>query len=200
MYIMKYLLLILLLASTGLAVAAEDPQQLVRETADRVLSEVSANKADLEAHPEKIYPLIQATVLPHFDFRRMTQSAVGRFWPRASETQQGELVNQFRELLVRTYATALLGYSDQNIEYLPLRNPDGAAVMVSTRISSSGAPAVPIDYRLRLDGEKWLVYDVVIDGVSLVTNYRSSFATQIQRGGVDGLIRTLAEKNARSAG
>lgn len=187
---------LLLLLPAVAAAAIEDPQQLVRQTGDKVLAEVSARKPELEANPKLIYPLVESTVVPHFDFRLMSQSALGRFWRDASEAQKEGLTLQFRELLVRTYATALLGYSGQKIEYLPVQyRPGDSKVMIATRISSGGAPPVPINYRLHLDQSKWLVYDVVIDGVSLITNYRSQFAAEVRRGGIDGLISSLAEKN-----
>ncbi len=183
------------LVSALAAAGLPDPQQMVRETGDKVLAEVSARKAELEANPKLIYPLVQDTVLPHFDFRQMSQSALGRFW-YASEAQKDGVTREFRELLVRTYATALLGYSGQQIEYLPVQyRPGETKVMIPTRIASSGAPPVPINYRLHFDESKWLVYDVVIDGVSLITNYRSQFAAEVRRGGIDGLISVLAEKN-----
>lgn len=190
----------LFLLSSFAVAAIEDPQQLVRQTGDKVLSEVSARKAQLEANPQLIYPLVESTVVPHFDFRQMSQAALGRYWRDASEAQKEQVTREFRELLVRTYATALLNYSDQQIEYLPIRNlPDADRVMISTRVAASGAPPVPIDYRLERNDSKWLVYDVVIDGVSLITNYRSQFASLVRRNGIDGLIDTLAAKN-RQAG
>lgn len=187
-----------------------EAQQMVRETAEKVLAEVGARKAELEANPTLIYPLVQRTVVPHFDFTSMARSAMGRFWRKATPQQQRLVVAEFRELLVRTYATALLGYTGQKIDYPPVRagkNP--AKVVVPTRVNAAGGPPIPIDYRLKLgkDG-KWRVYDVVIDGVSLVTNYRSTFARLIQQGaarakdrgrrmqaGIDNLIRSLSEKN-----
>ncbi|MCG6965528.1 MAG: ABC transporter substrate-binding protein [Chromatiaceae bacterium] len=182
---------------SSLAVAAiKDPQQLIRETGDKVLAELTQRKADLDANPELIYPLVESTVVPHFDFREMSQSALGRFWRDASDVQKEGVTHEFRELLVRTYATALLGYTGQKIEYLPVQyNAGDTRVMIPTRVASAGAPPVPINYRLKLGDEGWMVYDVVIDGVSLITNYRSQFAAEVRRGGIDGLISTLAEKN-----
>ncbi|HPE79814.1 MAG: ABC transporter substrate-binding protein [Chromatiaceae bacterium] len=186
----------LVMLSSFAVAAVSDPQQMVRETGDRVLAEVTARKAELEARPELIYPLVESTVLPHFDFREMSQSALGRFWRDASEDQKAGITREFRELLVRTYASALLGYSGQQIEYLPAQIPaDATNVMIPTRITSAGAPPVPINYRLKLEDSKWMVYDVVIDGVSLITNYRSQFAAVVRRNGIDGLIATLADKN-----
>lgn len=185
---------------TSIAVAAiEDPQQMVRETGDKVLAELTLRKAELEADPKLIYPLVESTVLPHFDFREMSQSALGRFWRDATEAQKEGVTREFRELLVRTYATALLGYSGEQIEYLPVQYPqDATKVMIPTRIASSGAPPIPINYRLKRNDAKWLVYDVVIDGVSLVANYRGQFTQLVRRNGIDGLIDTLAAKNRQS--
>ncbi len=202
----------------GVAVTAAeakiDPQQVVRETAEKVLAEVSERKAELEADPSLLYGLVKDTVVPHFDFTAMTRSAMGRFWRRATEQQKRRLVAEFQEMLVRTYATALLGYSGQTIEYPASRYPEDAKkVMVPTRIRAAGGPPIPIDYRLKWNEERgeWLVYDVVIDSVSLVTNYRSSFARLIREGarkakdpaqrmvaGIDHLIATLSAKNDAS--
>jgi phospholipid transport system substrate-binding protein len=185
-----------LLSSFAVAATIEDPQKVVRETGDQVLAEVTARRAELEADPALIYPLVEATVVPHFDFRKMSQSALGRFWRKASEAQRQAVTDEFRQLLVRTYASALLGYSGQQIQYLPVQYRQGdTRVMVPTRIASASAPPIPVNYRLSLNDQKWMVYDVVIDGVSLITNYRSQFATEVNRGGIDGLISSMADKN-----
>lgn len=191
----------------------QNPQQVVRHTADTVLAEVTARKKELEADSSLIYPLVERTVVPHFDFTRMARAAMGRFWRRATPEQQRRIVAEFQEMLVRTYATALLGYSGQDIEYPPVRMPKHAKkALVPTRVSAAGGPPIPINYRLRLEKDgQWKVYDVVIDGVSLVTNYRSSFARLIQQGamrakdrahrmqaGIDNLIQSLQKKNDES--
>lgn len=194
--------------------AADDPQKAVMQTAEQVLSEVTARKDELKANASLIYPLVERTVVPRFDFESMTRSAMGRFWRVASPQQQRRIIAEFQELLVRTYATALLGYSGQTIEYPPMNYADGAkTVLVPTKINNEGGPPIPINYRLKLnDQDIWLVYDVVIDGISLVTNYRSTFARQIQVGassargaadrmsvGIESLIEALASKNDRPA-
>jgi phospholipid transport system substrate-binding protein len=194
---MRWAVASLLLLSSFAVAGIEDPQQMVRETGERILSEVTARKADLEADSALIYPLVEDLVLPHFDFRRMSQSALGRYWRDASDAQKEAVTNEFRELLVRTYATALLGYTGQTIQYLPVQyRRDDDKVTIPTRLAaSSDAPPIPINYRLRRDDAKWLVYDVVIDGVSLVATYRSQFAAQVRRSGIDGLIGVLAKMN-----
>ncbi|MEW7976747.1 MAG: ABC transporter substrate-binding protein [Candidatus Sedimenticola endophacoides] len=177
-------------------VASASPEQLVRDTVQQVLDEVSQRGADLQQDPAQIYPLVSRIVLPRFDFGRMSELVLGRHWGRASEAQRGAFITQFRELLVRTYATALLNYQGQEIRYLPFHATEGATdVSVGTEVSAKGAPPIPINYSLYKRGEEWQVYDVVIDGVSLVANYRSGFAAQIRRYKLDGLIEKLAERN-----
>jgi len=180
---------------------ATDPQELVRSTAEYVLSEVRAHKAELERDNSGIYRLVEERVIPHFDFRRMTRSALGRYWRQATEEQRNRLTQEFQELLVRTYAIMLLSYSDEKVEYLPFRGrPGDKRVVVRTKVyTSDGAPPVPIDYRLYFKGGQWKVYDVVVDGVSLVSNYRGTFASEVRKGGIEGLIVSL-EKHNRELG
>lgn len=187
----------MLALSSFVAAAVTDPQAMIRETGERILGELAERKPELEADPSLIYPLVQETILPHFDFRRMSQSAMGPFWRRATDDQKSRITIEFRQLLVRTYASALLAYTDEKVEYLPVQIPDGKTeVTIPTRLSSNNAPPIPVSYRLRLDDQQaWKVYDVVIDGVSLITNYRSQFRAAVRRQGIDGLIATLASKN-----
>jgi len=134
----------LILMSSFAAAAVQDPQQMVREAGSAILAELSTRQAEFEADPRLIYPFVEDLVLPHFDFRKMSQSAMGRYWPRATEDQKTRLTNEFRELLVRTYATALLGYSGQEVEYLPVQFPEGATrVTIPTRLSALDAPPNP---------------------------------------------------------
>jgi phospholipid transport system substrate-binding protein len=201
----------LLMLSSVIAIAAEDPQKIVKETAQAVLNEVVLRKAEFEADPSLIYPLIESAMKKHLDFERITRSAMGRFWPKASAEQKESLVAEFEKLLVRTYTTALLNYSGQEIEYPPARiAEDATKVLVPSKIRNPGAPAIPIDYSLYLgDDGLWKVYDVSIDGISLVGTYRGSFNNEIRKGaakaqnrsmrmstGIDHLIASLAAKNA----
>ncbi len=191
--------LMVLMAGIPLQAKEQSAQELVRSTADYVLSQVRARKAELEKDSSGIYALVQEKVIPHFDFRIMTRAALGRYWRQASEEQKERLTREFRELLVRTYATMLLGYSDEKIEYLPFRGkPGDKRVIVRTRVhTSDGAPPVPIDYRLYRKNGEWKVYDVVVDGVSLVSNYRGTFANEVRKGGIEGLIASLEEHNRK---
>ncbi|MEE9357602.1 MlaC/ttg2D family ABC transporter substrate-binding protein [Candidatus Vondammii sp. HM_W22] len=172
------------------------PDAVVKETADLVLAEVVLLKKELNQSPEKIYQLVEHIVLPRFDFLRMSRLVLGKYWKRAKESEKEAFIGAFRELLIRTYTMALLNYSGQKIEYLPFRHIGNATnVTVSTRVSESGAIPVPINYKLYLDEDGWKVYDVVIDGVSLVSNYRTSFSSRIRRYKLSGLIRKLELRN-----
>jgi phospholipid transport system substrate-binding protein len=189
-----WLLLALLLAAP--AVASADAEEIVRQTSDQMLTELKERKQELQASPSKIYALVEHIVLPRFDFERMSRLVLGKHWPRASEGEQEAFVRVFRELLVRTYATALLNYSGQEIVYLPSHKAaDGKEVTVNTKVQATGAPAIPINYRLYLNGKEWQVYDLSIDGVSLVSNYRSTFSSQIKRYKLSGLIERLEKRN-----
>ena len=193
-----YSLLLLIFALPAAAVQSQSPLELIRDTADQVLAEVVSKKLELARAPGRIYGLVEDKVLPGFDFTRMSRLVLGKYWQRATPVQKSAFETAFRELLVRTYATVLLNYSDQAITYLPMRQSEDAShVTVATLVNNSTAPSVPINYKLYLKQEEWKVYDVIIDGVSLITNYRSSFNAQIRRYELDGLIRNLEKRNMR---
>jgi len=190
-----------LLTGAGMAASPDMASALVKDTSQRMLATLEKRRAEVDRDPTLIYKLVQEILVPHFDFERITQAAVGRYWTQATPAQQQALTNGFRELLIRTYAKALLRYSGQEIRYLPVRpGSDASSVTVSSEIVQAGAAPLPIDYKLYLKGGAWKVYDVVIDNVSLVTNYRGSFAAQIRQGGIDGLVQRLGEMNAKGAG
>lgn len=188
--------LVLVMASLGAlseASASVPPDQLVKETADKVLNQVQANKKELEMDTSKIYELVDQYILPHFNFMKMSRSVLGKHWLKASPGQQTNFAEAFQVLLVRTYAVALLNYSNQAIEYLPFRmTPDAKMAVVKTRVSDGASPPLPVDYLLQVEEDgNWKVVDVKIDGISLVSNYRTSFSEQVRREGLDGLIQQL---------
>jgi phospholipid transport system substrate-binding protein len=192
------LVLALLLLYPVLALAQQDPLELVKSTSERVLAEVRDHKQELNKSPGKIYPLVEEIVLPRFDFARMSQLVLGKHWRRAKPEEKKAFVMEFRELLVRTYATALLNYSGQEIEYPPIQwKPEDGRVMVKTVLRENGAPPLPIDYKLYLKEGEWKVYDVVIDNLSLVSTYRTNYSSKIRRHKLNGLIKMLAERNQR---
>ena len=187
---------LLLVAGASAAGAQEAPDALVRRTTDEVLAIIKSD-ADLRAgNPRKVVELAEQKVLPHFDFTRMTRLAVGRNWAQASDAQKEALTKEFRTMLVRTYSNSLTQYREQKIEVKPLKaSPQDQEVTVRTAVIQQGGPPIPIDYAMSKSGADWKVYDVVIDGASLVTTYRGSFNDQIQKGGIDGLIKTLQDRN-----
>jgi phospholipid transport system substrate-binding protein len=173
---------------------------LVQDTTTRMLKALEARRAELDANPGLIYTLVNRIVVPNFDFQRITRYAMGRYWRQADPDQRSAVVSQFQHLLVRTYAKALLNYAGQKIKVLPLRpGPREGEVMVRTEVAARGGSPVPIDYEMYLQDGAWKVYDVRIDGISLVANYRSSFAVEIRRGGIDGLINALKARNQGGA-
>jgi len=183
------------------AVASEAPDVIVKSTTDAVLSEFAQRRDELQADQGKLYELVAEKVLPHMDFKRMSRMVLGRNWKKATPEQQTSFTNEFRSLLVRTYATALFEYSGQPIEYAAFRMADGADdAQVKTMIDAGAGPKIPLSYSLAKDANEWKVYDVSIDGISLVTNYRSSYSRIVKKNGVDGLIKKLAKKNAELSG
>lgn len=187
---------LLLLSSPALQASAE-AQQLVIDTSTRVLERLRQDQENLQANPELIYPLVEDLVLPHFDFERMSIWVLGKNWRKADSQQQQQFIDAFRTLLVRTYAKALLEYTDQEIKYLPFHaEEDAKRVTVRTEIAQPGGVNIPLNYSMFLNEKgKWKVYDISVDGVSLVTNYRTSFASEIRQGGIAKLLDRLAEMN-----
>ena len=201
MRLFRLLLVLGLLGAAGAAPATDmqDPQTLVKDVTDQVLARLDKERAQLKADPQRIYPLVEDLVLPHFDFTRMSAWVLGRNWRIASADQRSQFTEQFRTLLVRTYAVALLEYSGQTVNFLPSRlAEDGRSALVRTEIAQTGQASIALNYSLYQRNGQWLVYDISVDGVSLVTNYRSSFATEIAQGGIDGLIAQLEKRNAQS--
>jgi len=180
------------------AVVARDAQELVRTTADKVIARVKKDKPALRAEPLKLHALVDELIIPHFDFVRMAQWVLGKNWRTANQSQQTQFVEEFKKLLVRTYAMALLEYSDREIRYLPLRQEaDGKTVTVKTEVAQNGSQIVPINYRMHVKDNDWKVYDVSVDGISIVSTYRSSFNAEIRKSGIEGLIKDLVTKNSR---
>jgi len=172
------------------------PDALARSVTDEVLAVLRADKDIKAGSHKKAVELVEKKVLPHFNFVRMTQLAVGRHWRDASPDQQKLLVGEFRTLLVQTYASTLAAYRDQSIEYRPLRmQPDETDVVVKSLINQPGGKPVTVDYKMQRADSGWKVYDVVVGDLSLVQSYRGSFNTEVQKGGIDGLVKALTEKN-----
>lgn len=172
------------------------PDVLARSVTEEVLAIVRADKELQAGNPQKIMQLVETKVLPHFNFVRMTQLAVGRHWRQATPEQRNQLTEEFRTLLVRTYTTVFTVYKNQTIDYRPVRMaPGDTEVVVKSVIRQPAGQPIAIDYSMEKLANTWKVYDVRIEGVSLVENYRNTFNSEIQRSGVAGLVRVLADRN-----
>ena len=180
----------------AIAAAQEAPDALVKRSTDEVLAIIRADKDIQKGDMRKIVELAEQKVLPHFDFERMTRLAVGRNWSQATPEQKAALVKEFRTLLVRTYSSSLAQYRDQAIEVKPSKvGAQDKDAVVKTAVIQKGGPQIPIDYSMEKAESGWKVFDVTIDGASLVTTYRGTFNDQIARGGLDGLVKLLQDRN-----
>ena len=179
------------------AVAGDSsPVDVVRETTSRIQTAIRENKADIDRDEGRLYSLISDIVLPHFDFRRMSMWTLGHYWRSATSEQRKRFVAEFRQLLVHTYGHTLIDYRDAKIRYRPvLAAPNAQRVYVRCEVEQADGNPVQLAYAMYRTADGWKIYDVLVEGISLVTNYRSSFAAIIQQQGMDGLIRRLAEKN-----
>jgi phospholipid transport system substrate-binding protein len=187
---------------SAMNVVAQDvaPDEMVRKNTVEVLAMLKADKDLAAGDPAKVEKLANEKILPFFNFSRMTQLAVGRSWREATDAQKTALINEFRRLLIRTYSSSLSQFRNQTIDVRPLKlAPTDTEVVVKTVVNQAGGAGVPLDYSMEKSTDGWKIFDVLIDGVSLVTNYRSSFATEIKNGGIDGLVKSLAERNAKNA-
>jgi phospholipid transport system substrate-binding protein len=174
------------------------PDVLIKNTVDEVIGIIKQDKDIQAGDPKKINALVDAKVLPHFDFTRMTQLAVGKYWRTATPGQKQALATEFRNMLVRTYTKVFTVYRDQTVEMKPFRMEAGdTEVTVKTVIIKPGSQPIPVDYEMKIAADGWKVFDISIEGVSMVMSYRGTFASEIQDGGIDGLIKTLSDKNTK---
>jgi len=172
------------------------PDELVKKVTDDVLSAIKGDKQLAAGDKEKALKLAEEKVLPHIDFEEATRLAVGRSWRQASKEQQEQLVTQFRSMLVRTYSSAISRYEGQTMKVLPARyKPDDTDVTVRNQYIRPGQQPVELDYAMRKTPDGWKIYDIVVEGVSLVITYRSEFDAVVKQDGIDGLIKRLAQKN-----
>lgn len=193
----KSVVIALTMATWSMAVwAGMGPDEVISKTADEVVATLKTDRDIKHGDRAKAYALIQNKVLPHFDFLRMTRLAMGKYWRQTDAMQQQKLADGFRDLLVRTYSSSLSQYKDQQLKIKGTdRDSSGSEATVHSLIIPSGGPTIPIDYRMEKLGDDWKVFDIQVDGVSLVTNYRSEFGEIVRSHGVDGLIQAMADKS-----
>lgn len=203
MRITTRMLLALILSAAAMSARAdvEAPDQLIRETAADVIATVKADRELRDGNQQKLLALVEAKILPHFDFEKMTRLAVGRPWRQATAEQRQALVTEFRTLLVRTYTAAFSHYENQTVEVqAPLRSAESDdEVTVKTSIIKPGSPPVSVNYEMEKRPDGWKVFDLTIEGASLIESYRGTFAERVQQSGIDGLIKFLTEKNQANA-
>ncbi|MDS4021450.1 MAG: ABC transporter substrate-binding protein [Candidatus Competibacter sp.] len=191
--------LLLVVASGALWAAVKPPQEVVQETSARMIDALRKNSATLRQDSSRIYELVDQIVLPNFDFELMSRWVLGRAWQQATPEQRRRFTEEFRTLLVRTYAKALLEYADEDIRVPPQPSAaDGNEATIRTEVRPKTGQSIQINYSMHLNNDAWKVYDVTVDGVSLVTNYRGTFVGQIRDSGIDAVIADLQQRNARS--
>ena len=192
--------LVLAAFAANAALAQEAPEALVKRVSQEALTIIRTDPAVRAGDQAHIRDLIESKIAPHFDMDRMTALAAGRAYRQATPEQRKRLADEFKSLLIRTYSNALNQYRDQTISYEPLRaEPNATEVTVRTQVNRPGQTPVSIDYSMEKTPQGWKAYDVIVAGVSLVTNYRDEFTEQVRQGGIDGLIKALAAKNAGPA-
>jgi phospholipid transport system substrate-binding protein len=197
----KLLLTLICWGFVPLALAQEtSPEQLVQKVTDEVLAAIKADKQLAAGDKQKALKLAEEKVLPYIDFEEATRLAVGRAWAKATPEQKKKLVGEFRSMLVRTYSNALTGYEGQTLKVLPSRGKqDPQDTTVRTQYLRQGAPPLPIDFQMRKTDAGWKVYDITVEGVSLVLTYRSEFDAVMKQEGIEGLVKRLAQKNSPAA-
>lgn len=179
-----------------IAFAQQAPDAMIKSMTEEVLSIVRQDKEIQSGNTQKAIDLVEAKVLPRFNFQRMTALAMGRDWNKATPEQKQKLAAEFKTLLVRTYSNALTSYRDQSVRYKAFKMQEGETdVVVRTEVIQPGSKPIQLDYSLEKTDSSWQVYDVVVAGVSLVTNYRDTFTQEVRANGVDGLIQMLVNKN-----
>jgi phospholipid transport system substrate-binding protein len=189
------------LAFSGAALAQQEaPDALIKRISQEVLDTVKEEKEIQAGNYQRVLDLVEEKVLPHVDFQRMTALAAGRFWREATPQQQKDLTREFRSLLVYTYSGAISQVKDQRLEFKPFRaSPNDTEVEVRSQVVQSRGEPIQLNYRLAKTGSDWKIYDVNVLGAWLVETYKGNFAAEINKGGIDGLIKALSEKNAKLA-
>ncbi|MFC7289170.1 phospholipid-binding protein MlaC [Herminiimonas glaciei] len=189
------------LSFAGYAAAQEAPDVLIKRISEEVMAIAKSDKEIQSGNPRRIQQVVDEKILPHVDFQRMTALAAGRYWRDATPDQQKQLTNEFRSLLMYTYSGAISQIRDQKLEYRPLRaDPADTEVIVNTQVIQPRGEPIQLSYRLAKAPTGWKIYDVNVLGAWLVETYKGSFAAEISKSGMDGLIKTLAEKNKKLAG
>lgn len=186
-----------------IAIAASDPVAMLQQTSNQMIGALKQNKATIKTNPKLVENLARQIILPHVDTSAMSQLALGRTaWQQATAGQRQAFVSQFTTMMIRTYSSALAAYSNQSVTFLPVRGGTDnlTRVQVNSQIIQPGGPSIPVSYRMLNRGNGWKVYDMSVDGVSLVQSFRSQFANQISQNGMNGLLAVMAKHNNQPIG
>jgi len=198
LFCITLLLIVSQASSAEASQGAESPVVLLERTSTEVINILRRDRERLEKEPALVYKLIDDYILPHLDDVTMAKLALGKNWRKASKQQKLDFVDEFRNLLVRTYSKSLLEFKDQTIKYFPLKlAADVQKASVKAEVVQPGGPSIPLAYRVRLKNKEWKVYDIKVDGISLVTSYRGTFTQEIRKSGIDGLLVYLRDKNSK---
>lgn len=196
---MPALLITLSMFFSAPVMAIQAPEDLVAKTTDEITSALRAEQDKIKANSQRLYEIVNKVVLPHFDFERMSRWALGKYWRKANKGERTQFIQEFRTLLVRTYAKALNDNYDKEIVMLPVRmRKGGKEATVRTEVQQSAGFPIPIDYKMYIKGDAWKVYDVSVDAISLVANYRTTFSKEIRKDGIPKLIARLADRNKQA--
>jgi phospholipid transport system substrate-binding protein len=195
MKLLNAILFAIALIAAPFSFAEQAPDALVKQTSQEIIDVLKTDKELASGSQDRLWELVESKILPHFDFDRMTRLTIGKHWNSANAEQKEALQREFKNLLIRTYSAAFTGYQDQSVEVKPLKAAAAESATVQTMVIRPGNKPIEVNYDLSKTPNGWKVYDITIEGVSLVTNYRSTFATEIKQGGIDGLIKALREKN-----
>jgi len=196
------MVLLLALASTALQAAIADsiesPVTFLERTSNQVLKILRDDHELLQQDPDRVYKIVDEYILPHLDDVTMAKLALGKNWNNATNEQKLQFVDEFRNLLVRTYSKSLIEFKDQEIRYFPVTlEEDSQKTSVKAEVIQPGGPSIPMSYRMRIKNNAWKVYDITIDGVSLVTSYRGTFTQEVRKSGIDGLLKYMRDKNGK---
>lgn len=184
--------LALLMAQPAADAAQPTPEEEAIAGSKRVLSHIEENKEELAENPDRLYAFVDAEIVPQIDVPKVTRLILGSAYAKATEEQRARFARAFQKMLVRTYGNALLEYSGERIEFLPTeREPNATDALVRSRFTPQRGAPIPVHYRVHLVDGKWKIYDIVVDNISLVTNYRGSFSSEIRKNGLDSLIQRL---------
>lgn len=195
----RWIMLVVVWLVSTITLAASSPVDMLQSASDEMIAALKTNKATIKSNPALVEGLARKILLPHFDVTTMSRLALGPTgWSQASSAQQQQFVQEFTTLMIRTYSRALASYTDQKVQFYPIRGDYSGKmqIQVKSKILQSGGPAIPVNYGLVLRGSQWLVYDFSVDGISMVQSFRSQFTQELKKGGMSGLLTAMSSHNA----